>query len=115
MLQRNAPPDERAALSRSEQVDLALYRESAWFRIRFAIWRSVGLLGLIYVANVLVNAIESVIKSGLQVSLQSSKVADTLLLPELADVGRQVPSLALSLLGVVLLGTFLTVTARLRY
>jgi hypothetical protein len=96
-------------------ANIAGYRRSAGFRLRFALWRSLLLIVTIYALNVLLNLGVLIATDGPSALLRRSDIADAFLLSGLAAASRQLPSLAGSLVAVAGISLAMTVTARLRY
>jgi type II secretory pathway pseudopilin PulG len=96
-------------------AELAKYREVAELRARFGLWRGLALIVLIYLVNVLFNAVDLVIHSGLGAVVSRPGVTQAFLIDGLVSVGKQLPTLLGSILGFVFVAALLAVTARVRH
>jgi hypothetical protein len=99
----------------AREADITLYRESSWLRVRFALWRSLAILGLIYVGNVLINAIQVVIGSGIAELSNMGTLYRVFWLDEISQLVARTPPLAFSVIGIFIVSVLLSLSARVRY
>jgi K+-sensing histidine kinase KdpD len=99
----------------AERNDVFFYTDSAWFRVRFAILRSFGLLVLVYLINALMNMVDIGVHQGLGNLVQRSILFHALFFDEVLQLEGQATSVVVSLLGILALAILLVLTAQIRY
>jgi hypothetical protein len=103
------------AVRAGDAADIARYKESAGLRMRFRIWRGVSVFALIYMVNVVFNAIALLLDDGISGLFSGRGAARVLLLDGLTSTARQLPTLVGSVAGFILIAILLVATARLRH
>jgi hypothetical protein len=112
---RNLSAPHGAVPTTDDTGEIQKYLQVAKYRVRFGLWRGLALVVLIYVVNVMFNALEVLVRSGISSLSTKAAMRDVLLIDALATVNRQVPSLVGSFTGFVLVAIALAVTARWRH